>query len=426
MLIYRNLVDDIRNWLPRGDIIVIYGARQVGKTSLMHYLIDELSEKGERVLFIDLEDFEMRELLTTPVDFLRFLREKGIAGNEKVHVFLDEVHYLEDPSNLLKVIHDHHPNIQLIVSGSSSFQLRRKFKDTLTGRKQIFHLHPLSFEECLRFRGLEDLENRKRNLTLHRILNGEFEPVSSVFHRRLLAAFEEFAVFGGYPRVALTEERDERIRIIKEIYESYVEKDIKDFVKIENVSKFNSLVKFLSVQSGGLLNIQEVSKEVGVARSTLENYLFILEQTFVIKRIPPFFTNRQKEITKMPKLFFSDAGLRNYSIRDLREVDLRQDRGALLETAVQTEIDKRLHLLDEVYFWRTQQKREVDFVLKRKGELIPIEVKYQKITRPRIGSSLKSFIRSYSPRIAVVFNKGFWGETLFNETKIVFLPVYAV
>lgn len=426
MIIYRNLTDDVRNWLVKGDIIAIYGARQVGKTFLMKYLVKELLGRGEKVLFVDLEDFEMRELLTTPRDFLIFLREKGVKEREKVYVFLDEVHYLQEPSNLLKVIHDHHPYIQLVVSGSSSFQIRRKFKDILTGRKQVFHLHPLSFEEYLRFKGLDDLEEIKKNLTIYALLDRKLESVSSFLHKRFVDIFEQFAIWGGYPRVALTEGRDDKVLILKEIYESYVQKDIKDFIKIESVPKFNSLVKFLSVQSGGLLNLQEISKEVGIARDTLENYLFILEQTFVIKRIQPYFTNRQKEITKMSKLFFRDTGLRNYSIKDLREIDLRQDKGTLLETAVHNEIDKRLHLLDELYFWRTQQKREVDFVLKRQGELIPIEVKYRNIVQPQIGSSLKSFIRSYNPETALILNKNFWGETLCNDTRVLFVPVYAV
>ena len=426
MIIYRNLTDDVRNWLVKGDIIAIYGARQVGKTFLMKYLVKELLGRGEKVLFVDLEDFEMRELLTTPRDFLIFLREKGVKEKEKVYVFLDEVHYLQEPSNLLKVIHDHHPYIQLVVSGSSSFQIRRKFKDILTGRKQVFHLDSLSFEEYLRFKGLDDLEEIKKNLTIYALLDRKLESVSSFLHKRFVDIFEQFAIWGGYPRVALTEGRDDKVLILKEIYESYVQKDIKDFIKIESVPKFNSLVKFLSVQSGGLLNLQEISKEVGIARDTLENYLFILEQTFVIKRVQPYFTNRQKEITKMSKLFFRDTGLRNYSIKDLREIDLRQDKGALLETAVHNEIDKRLHLLDELYFWRTQQKREVDFVLKRQGELIPIEVKYRNIVQPQIGSSLKSFIRSYNPETALILNKNFWGETLCNDTRVLFVPVYAV
>lgn len=388
--------------------------------------MDELLGKGEKTIFIDLEDFEMRELLKTPSDFLRFLREKGIKEGEKVYVFLDEVHYLEEPSNLLKIIHDHHPCIQLIVSGSSSFEIRKKFKDILTGRKQVFQLHPLSFEEYLNFNRLEELKNNKKNLTLYTILDRKFEQISSVLHNRFLEAFEEFAIFGGYPRVALTENPDDKVLIIKEIYESYIQKDIKDFIRVENVPKFNALVRFLSVQSGNLLNLHEVSKELGVERKTLENYLFIMEQTFVVKRIQPYFTNRQKEITKMSKLFFLDTGLRNYSIKDMRKIELRQDKGALIENTVYSEIEKQLHLLDEICFWRTQQKKEVDFILRCQGELIPIEIKYQNITYPQFSSSLKSFIRDYEPKIALVLNKNFWGESLFNRTKILFVPVYIV
>lgn len=426
MLIYRNITEDILKHLDKGDIIAIYGARQVGKTCLMRYLMDELLKEGEKAIFVDLEDLEMRELLISPADFIRFLQEKGIKKEESVYVFLDEVHYLENPSNLLKIIHDHHPRIHLIVSGSSSFAIRKKFKDILTGRKRIFQLFPLLFEEYLRFKGVKELEDKKKNLNINKLLENGLKPVSSFLHKKFLTMFEEFVIFGGYPRIALVENIEEKVLIIKEIYESYVEKDVKDFIKIENVSKFNTLVKFLSVQSGGLLNLQEVSKEMGIARNTLENYLFIMEQTFVIRRIPPYFTNRQKELVKTNKLYFADTGLRNYSIKDLRELSLRTDRGNLIENAVFCEIEKKLRILDEIYFWRTQTRKEVDFVLRREGELIPVEVKYQSFTHPVLSSSFRSFIRIYNPQIGLILNKDFWAETLYNKTKVIFVPVYVV
>jgi len=426
MLIYRNIIKDIKKYLDTGDIITIYGARQVGKTCLMKYIMNKLLKEGKKTCFIDLEDMEMRELLVSPSDFLRFLKEKGMKEEEDIYVFLDEVHYLDNPSNLLKIIHDHHSRIHLIVSGSSSFAIRKKFKDILTGRKLIFQLFPLSFEEFLRFKGIEELEKFKKYLNLYRLLDDGIIPVSSILHKKLLSLFEEFAIWGGYPRVALTNDIEEKALIIKEIYESYVEKDVKDFIKIENVSKFNKLVKFLSVQSAGLLNLQEVSKEMGIARTTLENYLFIMEQTFVIKRIPPYYTNRQKELVKTNKLYFSDTGMRNYSIKDMRELSLRTDRGSLIENMIFCEIEKKLHLLDEIFFWRTQTKKEVDFILKREGELIPIEAKYQHLSHPILPSSFKSFIRLYNPKIAIILNKGFWGETHYNTTKVLFAPAYTV
>lgn len=426
MLINRNITEKIHKHIDKGDIIVIYGARQVGKTCLMKLLMDKLENDGKKTIFIDLEDFEMRELLTSPSDFFRFLREKGIKEKEDIYVFLDEVHYLKNPSNMLKIIHDHHPKIHLIVSGSSSFAIRRKFDDILTGRKRVFQLFPLSFEEYLRFKGAKELEEKKKKFSLFKLLDGNLDYFSSVLKKEFLYLFEEFTIFGGYPRIALTDETEERTLIIKEIYESYVEKDVKDFIKIENVFRFNTLVKFLSVQTGGLLNLHKVSKEIGIARTTLENYLFILEQTFIINRVPPYFTNRQKELVKMNKLYFSDTGLRNYSIKDIRELSLRPDKGVLMENSVLCEIKKKLHTLDEIYFWRTQTKKEVDFVLKREGELIPIEVKYKHFDHPFMSTSFRSFIKNYNPKIALILNKDFCGETQFNKTRVYYAPVFSV
>jgi hypothetical protein len=128
----------------------------------------------------------------------------------------------------------------------------------------------------------------------------------------------------------------------------------------------------------------------------------------------------------MQKLYFLDTGIRNYSIKDFREIEIRQDKGTVVETMIFSEIYKNLGPLDEVYYWRTQQRKEVDFVLKRVGKIIPIEVKYRKFAQPHLSSSLKNFIRIYKPEIALVLNRNLWEETRFGKTKVIFAPVYSV
>ncbi len=420
MIILRNLTNKVIKSINDDEIVVILGTRQVGKTSLMKDV--QLKVKG-KALFLDMEDIEMIEMADKTSEFIQYLETERGKRN-KLYVFIDEVQHLSNPSNLLKIIYDHHPFIKLVVSGSSSFDIRKKFKDSLAGRKKVFTLFPLSFNEFLRFKREKKLEDMYNNLSIEDVCKKGGIP--SVYNRKFISLFEEFVQYGGYPKPALTEDREEKIQQLKEIYTSYIEKDIKDFLKIENVPKFNKLLRFLAVQSGGIVSFGDISGEVSIARETLEKYIFLLKNTFVINVLSPFYTNKQKEITKSPKIYFQDAGMRNFAIKDFRKLEMRQDKGRLIELVVLSEITKFLSLLQEVFYWRTQSKQELDFVLKYEDKIFPIEVKYQKFDAPRITTGVRSFMKKYNPPKVYIATREYWGKTKYNDTSMYFFPVYAV
>ncbi|MBM4177351.1 DUF4143 domain-containing protein, partial [Candidatus Gribaldobacteria bacterium] len=346
-----------------------------------------------------------------------------------VFVFIDEIQYLDNPSAILKYAFDHFKHIKLIVSGSSSLEIKKKFSDRLTGRKFLQILSPIGFSEFLRFQGKrfkikEEISFQKLAKSNLRINDGLKKAVSWA-EKDLSVALQEFVLFGGYPKVALIDNKQEKVNILKEIYSTYVRKDIKDLAEIENIKIYNDLIEILASQTANLLNIDELASTLSANRKTLEKYLFLLENTFIIGLLRPFYTNKRKEITKMPKIFMEDTGLRNMLLRNFNGLKLRPDKGPLIENFVYTELKKNLGPLEDIYFWRTQTQAEVDFVIKGKqNQLTPVEVKYQKLKSPQIPSGLRAFIEAYKVKKAFVITENFLSQTKTGKTTVYFLPAY--
>jgi len=356
----RTIADEIEKYLRTDDIIVLHGARQVGKTSLLYILESRLKQSGEATYYIDLEDSRYVKLLDAGVgEFAKHLQEEGLkpAGQrKKLYVFIDEIQYLENPSSFLKLAADHYKSIKLIVSGSSSFAIKSKFKDSLVGRTVDFEIHSLSFQEFLAFK-----EYR-------------FEP-GKVFTQKkideLRNQFKEYALYGGYPKIVLTRELEKKERYLQQIIDTYVKKDIRDLANVKDLDKFNKLLEALSSQSGQLLNVAELSNTVNIAKQTVEKYLFILENTYLIRLVRPFSGNLRSELFKTPKIFFYDTGL--MQMLWLRALP-KELIGNVFETSVFSELVKK-YGKDSVYYWRTKDKKEIDFVLKDRKGTLPIEVK---------------------------------------------------
>lgn len=356
----RTIADEIEKYLRTDDIIVLHGARQVGKTSLLYILESRLKQAGEATYYIDLEDSRYVKLLDAGIgEFVKHLQEEGLkpAGQrKKLYVFIDEIQYLENPSSFLKLAADHHKGIKLIVSGSSSFAIKSKFRDSLVGRTVDFEIHSLSFQEFLAFK-----EYR-------------FEP-GKVFTQKkideLRNQFKEYALYGGYPKIVLTPELDKKERYLQQIIDTYVKKDIRDLANVKDLDKFNKLLEALSSQSGQLLNVAELSNTVNIAKQTVEKYLFILENTYILKLVRPFSGNLRSELFKTPKIFFYDTGL--MQMLWLRALP-KELLGNVFETSVFSELVKK-YGKDAVYYWRTKDKKEIDFVLKDRKGTLPIEVK---------------------------------------------------
>lgn len=421
----RNLENTLHLELNGHKSVLLLGSRRAGKTSVLKRLILYLSavkkEPLSQIFYYDLENVsdlnDLESVSSNPLQILDLSKTKGANTKKKIYIFIDEIQYLNNPSSLLKLTYDHLVNVQIIASGSSTLKIKQKLKDSLVGRKHTYILHPLTFIEFLEF-------NNRQDLTKTIIKRPEEAFKVPSINADLKKLTEEFILFGGYPEIVLLNSDDEKIRELSEIYSDYVKKDIKDFLKIDNVDKFNQLSKILSVNTGNLINLQDLSRDLGLSKPTIENYLFLLENTYTLSRILPFYQNKRKEIISTKKVFFNDTGLRNFLINNFSFLATRVDSGALFENAVFDELNKYLSVNEDVHFWRTQSGAEVDFIKVKGVDFCPIEVKYQNMTRSEVSSSMKNFISVYHPPVFYVFTKDYFGETKFNSTQINYYPFY--
>ncbi|MEW6558464.1 MAG: ATP-binding protein [Elusimicrobiota bacterium] len=435
-LLSRNILGTLKQELDENEITLLTGSRQVGKTSLMYllinYLINEKNIKPSQIFYFDLENIIELETMNGIKDFRKFvnlLSDSGADSNQKIWVFIDEIQYLDYPSSFLKYIYDNYkPKIKFIVSGSSSLEIKKKFTDRLTGRVHLFVIYPLDFFEYLIFSGENNLAQKKKECELNEMLiTGKFEIPGwhENLGQNLLEYFELFCRFGGYPGIVLKKEPYKFQQDITNIYSFYVRKDIRDIADIDDTRGFNNLVGLIANHIGSLVSETELSSTAGISRPTVKKYLFLLENTFIIELIRPYFTNRRSEYSKMPKTFFLDPGLRNATINNFRELSYRQDTGHLAENGIFSQLTKNKKPLSEIHFWRSERGAEVDFVIVN-DNVLPIEVKYQLYPDEKISTGLRSFIHRYSSEKAIVVTQNFWHKIKIEKTEVFFIPAWAI
>ena len=372
----------------------------MGKTSLLSLLeadIKELWGDSKNILLFNLEDVDQLAALNRdPKYFSEYLVFSGADPDKGSVVMIDEIQYLDNPSHFLKYIVDFEPSVKLIVTGSTSIQIKR-FKDGLTGRKKSFHLFPLDFQEFVLFRGKEYLLPVLETFNFRAIISkqSDADPQRVLpFKNELESLFEEYVLYGGYPKVVLTGSRDEKLEELKELFETYELKDVNILFDVANLAAFRNLFRLMASNIGNLLNVNEVSGTLGIGRDTVRRYLAVLENSFIVHSLPPFHSNVRKEITKMPKLFFLDTGMRNFAVRNFTELSFRSDRGSLFENAIFSELYKNLGVIERIFFWRTQSKSEVDFVLTG-DQNVAIEAKLRYDNQLRRPPGLRAFGKAY-------------------------------
>lgn len=361
MYIRRNIHEKLSKHLPKKEFTIITGARQTGKTSLLRELFNSEKEQNEHTFFISFENLEVLQNINEhPENLFKFVARPtltGIANSEKgrVSVFIDEVQYAQNPSNFLKYLFDHYQeNLKIVATGSSAFYIDSNFDDSLAGRKRIFTLRTLSFDEYLIFSGHHDLVPELEYLrNQHDYLSARKNEIMEIF--------SEYLIFGGYPAVALEEDNDEKIELLKDIKNSFLKRDI-DESGVTKQDAFLKMFALLADQTGNLLNKNELSNTIGIDNKTIDNYLHVLQKCFHIALLKPFSTNLRKELTKMPKVFFFDNGMRNVMLNRFSQLEERSDRGALLENWVFNRLNE-INDPDHIRYWRTNDQKEVDFVI---------------------------------------------------------------
>ncbi len=397
--IHRFLEKKIEKYLNKKEIIAIVGARQCGKTTLMKYVYEGLKNKNKE--FITFEDRDILELFIK--DIKSFI-EKYVRGNN--FLFIDEFQYAKQGGKQLKFIYDTE-KIKIIISGSSAVDLSIQSIKYLVGRIFVFKLNPFSFLEYLKFKNLKLFKiYEKNNLSLQII-------------KEINKYYDEFVIYGGYPRVVLSKDNSEREEILKNIYNTYFLKEIKEILQLPEDFKLSKLIKVLALQMGGLINYHELSLATGFDYKDLLKYLNILKKTFVCVESKPFFTNKRKELIKNPKIYFLDIGLRNFVIKNFQKLEDRPDCGNLNESFIASELTKKDF---ELRYWRTKVGAEVDFIIEKNSQIIPIEVK-SILSSPKITRSFRNFIQLYKIKKGFILSKDYLGKKTINKTTIFFYPL---
>ncbi len=337
--------------------LILLGARQVGKSTLLKRLFPDAN-----YLLFDLEEvkksFETYNLETY----------KNLLGKNK-QIILDEIHLLSDPGRAIKIIYDLLPDLQIIATGSSSFHIKNKTSESLAGRKIEYNLYPLTLGEYLFQIGTE----KEIHTPFIQNIKNNYQGKERLYN--IQEILQHILCYGLYPGLL---NMPDKKNYLSELSSSSVFKDIVELNLIKNKSKAKELLKLLAYQIGNLINYEEIATKLSIDRRTVERYIEIFEQSYLIYRLYPHSSNKRKEISKSPKIYFWDIGIRNAIINNFDDINLRADNGAIFENFIITEIKKEIHYLNldyEVKYWRLKFGSEVDLVLSNNSELIGCEIK---------------------------------------------------
>jgi uncharacterized protein len=352
-MLERKKLQDLIAHLPKREFTVLIGPRQTGKSTLLNQLAEFLKISGETVVVLNLERKDiLLDLNQHPENLFKYLPQ---AIEQRVFVLIDEIQYLIDATNFLKLLFDEHADqLKIVATGSSAFYIDRQFKDSLAGRKKIFELPTLDFEEFLMFTQQEEALGE-----LLRLRSGEIQ--KSVMGPQLWIGLEEYITYGGYPAVVLETQPDIKIERLQELRDAFVKRDILE-AGVTDETRFYRLMVLLASQTGNLLNINELANTLRLTHNATDQFLYVLQKCFHINLVKPFFQNLRKELVKMPKVYFNDLGLRNVLINYFAPFEQRADKGALLENYVFIKLKEKFPA-EQIKFWRTADGNEVDFVL---------------------------------------------------------------
>lgn len=394
----RDLEENILKYTPKREMIAVIGTRQCGKTTLISKILDGLEAEGKRISRVSFDHVTDLELFET--DLTSFVQ---LHVRDRDILFIDEVQYAKESGKKLKYIFDTF-GIKIFISGSSSAEISIQSLKHLVGRIFIFTLHPFSFREFVRAcspRLFPLYESGKYGNTV-------LEELNRLFHA--------FVRFGGYPRVLLSDDDEERRKVLEGIYNTHLLREVREIMHLPDDFRMVRLVKSLALQTGGIINYNDLSRRSELSYPRLKEYLNILEKTFICGFVPPWHRNRNTELVKQPKVYFHDTGFRNTCIND-HSLD-RVDAGALFENFVFSELIK---VGLEPGYWRTRSGAEVDYIITCGSKVIPVEVKTSQynVSLPR---SFSSFIEKYRPLRGYILSTNFEERRTVKGCDVHFLP----
>lgn len=373
----------------KNKVHLVIGPRQSGKSTFIWH---HLSSQSDPILLINCEEQSCRSLCDSPALLLKEVQE---TTSRLPGLFFEEIQHLPEAGLFLKGLVDLKPDVSIFATGSASYHLKSKTRESLAGRAVRHYLLPFGLAE----------------------LSPEDAP-PFVLEQKKDALLKDVALWGGYPEVYLS---DNRQAVLAQLVEAFVLRDASDIYKIKRPDAFRKLLSLAASQIGNLVNFANWAANSGVSATTVMEYVNIMAESHILKLVQPFVGGKRAEITATPKVYFLDNGLRNFLFGGFTSLDQRADFGPLMENLVLSELCKSTHpLLDSIHYWRSTSGAEVDFIIRKSGSMSAIEVKAGTLKRPGITKSLRSFIQAYRPDNVIVLNDTLQEEITIDEATILF------
>lgn len=380
--------------------LLVVGPRQSGKSTLAWYLLRQFVPD---ILFLNMEDPLLRTGCGSPVDLAEHLHENYPFIKA---LFIDEIQHIEEAGLFVKGLVDVRLDIPILVTGSSSFHLTSRTRESLAGRATRQRLLPFSLTE----------------------LRSHANPPSPAAARHICEQIlAHQLILGSYPAIYLAAEETEKVMLLNDLVEALILRDASDLFRIKRVDAFRKILTLLAGQLGNLVNLSELASICNVNVGTINAYIEILEESHIVKKIRPFAGGKRREITGATKVFFIDNGIRNQLLNNFsRDLELRTDSGQLLENWALTEICKALPLQSSLNFWRSKAGAEVDFVIGHAGDIYGLEVKFSSLKQAKLSKSARSFMEAYTPRKFAVLNMALEQAIKVEHTDASFIIPYGL
>jgi len=413
----RVIINNIKKWLERPEIIVITGARQTGKTFLAKKILPNITKK--KIKYFNFEDFELIELFKkSPKDFIN-----NILNKEYIYIF-DEFQKLPEFSGFLKVLYDKNKTDfpKIFLTGSSSLEIQKNVSESLAGQSIVFNIFSLSFLEKYDFEEIDFLTNilnDKQNFDVNALKKKIFFNENKIKRK-----FNQYILDGGYPELGEFKD-DLKWEKLKSIIKAIMEKDLQSLIKNEHLYLSKKLLEIIAFRIGNLISFENLASEMQINIKTVRRIVAILEGLFFINLIYPK-ANFANEYKKAPKIYFCDQGIRNEIIK-MHDLPLDSFTiGGLVENFVFGQLRRYIAYKKDykINFWQDYNKNEVDFILSHGKNIISIEVKYRRGQRNKITAGIRNFIKKYNPQFHITATYDYFGTEETENTKIYFVPVY--
>lgn len=396
-MINRKYFELIEKELKFDEITAIVGSRRVGKTTIMKYLYEKYKDKS---VFLTFDDIDV--LKTFELDEKLFKQQ--YVDNYDI-IFIDEIQYSKQSGRILKYLFDT-TNKKFFISGSSVPEVSINSLSYLVGRVRIFNVYPLTFKEFINYQSKEKL-----------VLFDKLRKVNSF--NQIKDDFEQYLKYGGYPKIVTLDLQDkqESLNFLKN---TYLLKEIKEILQYNNLFEFETFLKYIALMDGGLINKSSISKESNISVKKIQDMINTLSNTYIITIVYPYLKNKIKEQIKSSKIYFSDLGFKNSLINNFNELNLRSDKGNILENFILSQLIRAGY---QVRFWNYKNRSEIDFVIEKNDKIIGIECK-SNLKKANFTNSIKKFIETFNPNKVFVLNMSLDEELKCNNTNVSFMNYF--